>query len=360
LNKDKQMKRKDILYIAPYLIPIMAIIGLRLGGIYAWMTPFVLFVVLPIIEQLIKPNADNYTQDEDAKRSSILFFDILLFLNVPIVWLCVILYAIVFSQTNFQTAETIGLILTLGMVLGSNGINVAHELGHRINPFAKFAAFLLLLPSNYAHFTLEHNYGHHKNVATPRDPASAKKHENIFSFWITTIRGSYINSWKIQSMLLKQKGYPFFSLQNQMVWFSLASILFNIGVFMFFGLKVWLFLTGAAFISVLLLETINYIEHYGLRRKHINGSVYEAVSVQHSWNSDHVIGRIFLYELTRHSDHHAKSTKKYQVLNHADKSPQLPYGYPASMILALIPPIWFSMIHPVLDQYQSSTSSDTN
>ncbi len=360
MNNDRIMKSKDVLYIAPFLIPIMALLGIKLGGIYTWMTPFVLFVVLPIIEQFIRPDSNNYTKNEDVNRSSILFFDILLFLNVPIVWFCVIVYAIQFNQVDFETAETLGLILSLGMVLGSNGINVAHELGHRNYPYAKFAAYLLLIPSNYAHFTLEHNYGHHKNVATPNDPASANKNDNIFSFWLKTIQRSYLNAWKIQSMLLKQKGRPFLSWHNQMLWFSLSSILFNIAMLMFFGLKVWLFLTAAAIISVLLLETINYIEHYGLRRKQINGTVYEAVDVQHSWNSDHVMGRIFLYELTRHSDHHAKSTKKYQVLNHATKSPQLPYGYPASMILALIPPVWFKLIHPVLDQYQSSTSSDTN
>lgn len=354
------MKKKDLLYLAPFLIPIMALLGLKLGGIFTWLTPFVLFAILPLMEQIIKPDNRNFTSEEYAKRSSIVFFDILLVLNIPIVWFCMIFYGIQYSQFTFSPVETVGLILSLGMVLGSNGINVAHELGHRNNPFAKFAAFLLLLPSNYAHFTLEHNYGHHKNVGTPKDPASAKKNENLFSFWLKTIRGSFINSWKIQSKLLKQDGRPFLSWQNQMLWFSLSSVLFNVVVFLLFKQNVWLFLTGASIISVLLLETINYIEHYGLRRQVINGRVYEAVDVKHSWNSDHVVGRIFLYELTRHSDHHAKSTKKYQVLSHADKSPQLPYGYPASMILALIPPVWYKLIHPILDQYQSSTSSETN
>jgi alkane 1-monooxygenase len=92
------------------------------------------------------------------------------------------------------------------------------------------------------------------------------------------------------------------------------------------------------------LETVNYIEHYGLRRKRLANGFYEITGPQHSWNSDHELGRILLYELTRHSDHHYKASRKYQVLRHFDESPQLPHGYPASMLMAMFPPLWFSMM----------------
>nr|WP_321539671.1 fatty acid desaturase [Flavobacterium piscinae] len=94
-----------------------------------------------------------------------------------------------------------------------------------------------------------------------------------------------------------------------------------------------------------MLETINYIEHYGLKRKKLPSGRYERVTEKHSWNSNHILGRIILYELTRHSDHHYKSTKEYQILECHEESPQLPYGYPTSMVLSFIPPLWFSIMN---------------
>ena len=78
---------------------------------------------------------------------------------------------------------------------------------------------------------------------------------------------------------------------------------------------------------------------------------YERVSEKHSWNSDHELGRIFLYELTRHTDHHMNATRKYQTLRHMNDSPQLPYGYPASILMALVPPIWFKVMNPRVKAY---------
>jgi alkane 1-monooxygenase len=109
-----------------------------------------------------------------------------------------------------------------------------------------------------------------------------------------------------------------------------------------------------ALISVLLLESINYIEHYGLMRNKNADGKYERVELHHSWNSDHQMGRIMLYELTRHSDHHYKASKKYQTLKHYDASPQLPYGYPASILIALIPPLWYKVMNPKLAEWQAA------
>ena len=103
-------------------------------------------------------------------------------------------------------------------------------------------------------------------------------------------------------------------------------------------------------IGFLLLETVNYLEHYGLQRQQKSSGRYERVRPEHSWNSNHPVGRALLFDLTRHSDHHANPNRKYPVLRHFDASPQLPTGYPGMILLALVPPVWFSVMHPHIER----------
>jgi alkane 1-monooxygenase len=116
-------------------------------------------------------------------------------------------------------------------------------------------------------------------------------------------------------------------------------------IFVWVGWLVTLYYLAAAAIGIILLETVNYIEHYGLQRKPIGDGKYERAMPAHSWNSDHVVGRLMLFELSRHSDHHYLASRKYQVLRHHDDSPQMPTGYPGMMILSLIPPVWFYVMN---------------
>ena len=232
--------------------------------------------------------------------------------------------------------------------MATNGINVGHELGHRRSLFARTCSKLLYLPCQYMHFYIEHNFGHHINVATPEDPATARYKQNLYSFWITSVVRTYISAWKIQLRLLKVSKRSFFSIKNDMIFYTLFQLLFIALIYYYFGLYITLLSILMSVISFLFLETINYVEHYGLLRKKESNGRYERVKPHHSWNSNHTIGRIVLYELTRHSDHHFKSSKKYQVLESLDDCPHLPYGYPTSILLSLIPPIWFSIMNPLV------------
>ena len=239
----------------------------------------------------------------------------------------------------------IGFIFSLGIVISVNAINVAHELGHRQTTNERFLGKALLLPAFYMHFYIEHNFGHHLNAATPEDPATARYNQSVYSFWFTSTIRQYFSAWKIQNKLLKNNRYEFFSLNNDMLWYSIFQLLYLITVVLIFGTGALLFALGSGIVGFVLLETVNYIEHYGLLRLPTKSGRYERVKEIHSWNSNHIIGRIVLYELTRHSDHHYKSSKKYQVLDCHDKSPQMPYGYPTSMVLAMIPPLWFGIMN---------------
>jgi alkane 1-monooxygenase len=336
---------KDTKYFLAYLLPIAGCLGIYYGGYLAPGAFYVGFVALPILEFFLPASKNNHSEEEENERKENVFFDILLWLNLPLLYILVYFALYKFSMGQMNNIEALLAMLNVGVVAGTSGINVAHELGHRSNKFEQTISKLLLLPELYMHFFVEHNLGHHKNVATDADPASSRLGENIYAFWFRSVTQSWISAWHIQTDLLKKQKESFFSVKNEMLIFQIIQIGYLAAVTFFFSWKTTLFALGIALVGVLLLEAVNYIEHYGLRRKKIADGRYEAVLPKHSWNSDHELGRILLYELTRHSDHHFKSTRKYQVLRHFDESPQLPLGYPGSMWLSLVPPLWFKVMN---------------
>ena len=336
---------KDLKYLAALTIPLTAVIGLYFQGIWCFLTPIYSFVIIPILEMILPVDNSNYTESEIENKNINAIFDWMLYLNLPIVYGLIIWSLIFVTSTPLETFEIIGLILSLGMVLGTNGINVAHELGHRQSTNERFIGKALLLPSLYMHFYIEHNHGHHLHAATKEDPATARYNQNVYSFWFTSTIRQYFSAWRIQLRLLNNNNESFFSLKNDMFWYLIIQFIYLLTVFLLFGTTGLLFALSAGVTGFILLETVNYIEHYGLLRSKMASGRYERVKENHSWNSNHVVGRIVLYELTRHSDHHYKTSKKYQILECHEESPQMPFGYPTSMVLALIPPLWFKIMN---------------
>ena len=345
---------KDLKYLMSYSIALMAFIGLSLGGFYNYLAVVFTFVFIPVLEIIVKKSDEKYTDEEKKNRNLDPFFDLLLYLNIPIVF-GIFFFSLEKLALTSSVYDIIGIILSSSIVLATNGINVGHELGHRKSMIARTCSKLLYLPSQYMHFYIEHNFGHHINVATPEDPATARYKQTVYSFWITSVIRTYISAWEIQLKLLKVSKNSFFSIKNDMVFYSVIQITFLIFIYYNFGLYLTLLSVLMSVVSFLFLETINYVEHYGLLRKKEPSGRYERVKPNHSWNSNHTIGRIVLYELTRHSDHHFKSSKKYQVLESLDECPHLPHGYPTSILLSLIPPIWFSIMNPLVRMHMGYT-----
>ncbi len=332
-------------YLWSYSIPLVAALGIYQKGGALFAVVIFSFVLIPLIETLLPQNTKNLDKKEADKKSREWIYDILLYLNIPIVYGILIWSLYLTAQENLQTYEIIGLTLSVGIVFGSNAINVAHELGHRDAWTERMLGKLLLIPTFYTHFYIEHNYGHHLDVGTPDDPSTAKFNQSLFAFWLQSVTGTYRKAWRIQSKLNKVENRLFFSLKNDMIWFTLIHFIYGGIVYVFFGGSGLMLVLFSALTGVFLLETINYIEHYGLRRNLRPSGRYYRVAEIHSWNSNHALGRIVLYELTRHSDHHFKSNKKYQLLNCHETSPQLPFGYPTSMVIAFIPPLWFRLMN---------------
>lgn len=332
---------RDLKYTIAYLLPVSVFLALAWQGPWSWATVVLAFGILPLVELFAPKSTENIPDDQEKSRSKRLFFDLLLYLNAPLLLLAVGWYLWAVAHTSLSMSELWGLTFSVGIMAGACGINVAHELGHRDNKWEQGLAQLMLLPSLYQHFFIEHNRGHHKNVATDQDPASARLGESLYRFWVRSIAGGWRSAWALERERLAKAGKPVHAWAHLMWRFGAFQTAWLLAIWVWLGWKTVLAALAVALVSVLLLETVNYIEHYGLRRRLLPSGRPEPVSPAHSWNSNHEIGRIFLYELTRHSDHHFKSTRKYQILRHINESPQLPFGYPTSIVLALFPPVWF-------------------
>jgi alkane 1-monooxygenase len=330
-------------YISPFIVLIGAFFAFRNTGILTFLPVIYAFGFIPLIEVFLKPETSNLSSTEEEVAKADKAYDYILYIIVPAQYGLLIQFLLSFQQSGLTWVDITGRIMSMGLLCGVFGINVAHELGHRANKTEQFMAKALLLTSQYIHFFIEHNKGHHKNVATHEDPSSARLNESVYAFYPRTIIFSYISAWKIATDEMKKKNRSW--LQNEMVQAQLIQLAFIIIIYVLFGLKVLLFYITAAFMGILLLECVNYIEHYGLSREKKESGLYERTMPHHSWNSNHVIGRLMLFELSRHSDHHYMASRKYQILRHHDHSPQMPTGYPGMMILAHIPPLWYWLMH---------------
>jgi alkane 1-monooxygenase len=322
-------------------------------GLFSYSLPIYAFVLIPLLELLLRADPQNLAEAEQELVKADRWYDIQLYLIVPVQVGLVATLCWRLTDDSLTTAEIVGKIWSTGIGCGVMGINVAHELGHRSTWYEQLMAKVLLLTSLYMHFYIEHNRGHHKNVSTPADPASARRGENLYFFAIRSVWGSYWSAWELEHKRLRKLGKSPFSLRNEMLVYQLiqGAMLALIGIFM--GWFVLLGFVLAATSGFLLLEAVNYIEHYGLQRKCSPSGVYEAVSHKHSWNSDHLIGRLLLFELSRHSDHHYRAARKYQTLRHMDGSPQMPTGYPGMLVLATVPPLWFAILHRQIARFEA-------
>lgn len=346
------MKLRDFKYLFAFLGPVMAFVGLHLLGVWTWGVVLLEFLMIPVLEAILKGNDQNHGPEELNRLESMRWFDFLLYINLPILWVLMGMYFSTIGDPNLSSMEWWGLTVSQGLIIGSIGINIAHEVGHRDDAFHQWVARGLLLPGLYMHFTIEHNIGHHQWVATPEDPSTSKRNEPIYFFWLRSVAGVYLKAWEIENRRLDQVSQGISRwLQHRMVLFLVIQLLYLSVVYFLFGWAVLAAAVVAGCIGFLLLESVNYIEHYGLQRSQYANGRYERVDSRHSWNSNHDLGRVFLFELTRHSDHHFKANRKYQVLRHHEDSPQLPMGYPSSILLALVPPLWFYVMNPKVDYF---------
>ncbi|BAD59465.1 alkane 1-monooxygenase [Nocardia farcinica] len=338
--------------IAPASALLPSQLVLRTGWeVFWWVGPIIVLVIIPVLDWLVGEDGTNPRDEDYELLSNDRYYRWCTYLFLPVQLIGLVIAAAMWAGDELSFVDKLGLATTLGLVSGI-GINAAHELGHRVEHLERWLAKIALAQSAYGHFFVEHNRGHHVRVATPDDPASARLGESLYEFLPRSVAGGFRSAVALESERLARKGKRWWSPHNHILqaW-SMTVVLFG-GLMLVFGWQILGWLVLQAVIGAALLETVNYVEHYGLLRERRPDGRWARCSPRDSWNSDRLVTNIFLFHLQRHSDHHANPGRRYQTLRSCDVAPQLPAGYASMIVFAAIPPLWRAVMdHRVLAHY---------
>ena len=340
---------KSLINFLPYTLslslPISVIIGCYVGGFWTLLAIFVGYIILPLSDILLLKflNKENFYQH---KGPALLFlYRLLVCFSLPVQLIVIFYVGYKIYSGDMFLFEIVCITLSAGISGGAFGITAAHELIHQ-RKIERFLARILLWTTCYAHFCIEHVKGHHVNVGTIKDPATSRLGESLYRFLPRTIYGGFINAWQLESNRLKRKkiSYKYFNhkiLQDIYIYFLIFIFLIMLG-----NIELLFFFFGASVISILELEAVNYIEHYGLFRKKLKSGKLEVQSSRHSWNSNYIISNWSLFNLPLHADHHNFAGKRYYELKDDLQAPQLPFNYSLMVLLALVPSLWMKVMDP--------------
>jgi len=342
---------KRYLWLLSPALPVIALAALTGYAIaprklrpLAWTGPLLVHAVIPAIDKLVGEDTSNPPADAIEQLERDRYYEWIVKAFIPAQYAATFLGAwLVGRRKDMPLSDYVGLTLTVGAINGV-AINTGHELSHKHGRLDRLASMVALAPTGYTHFAVEHPFGHHKRVATPEDPASARMGESFWKFLPRTVLGGFQSAVKIEKERLARKGKGFWTTENELLqgWAMSAAVLGAAAVVG--GRRSLPFLAAQAAYGASLLEVINYIEHYGLKRQQDADGKYERTRPEHSWNSNKVVTNLFLYQLQRHSDHHANPTRSFQALRHFDDAPQLPSGYASMLMPAYLPEAWYELM----------------
>jgi alkane 1-monooxygenase len=325
-------------------------------GVLWFYGPMLIFGIFPLLDLLVGLDATNPPDSVIKWLEQDRYYRWCTYAFLPLQYAGLIFACWMWSHGGLTTFDSIGLALTVAMVAGV-AINTAHELGHKRASSERWLSKVALAQTGYGHFFVEHNRGHHVRVATPEDPASARLGESFYEFLPRTVIGSLRSAIEIEREHLARDGHRFWGIHNDILNAWLMSLVLFGGLALVFGAVVLPYLLIQAVIGFCLLEVVNYLEHYGLKRAKREDGRYERCRPEHSWNSNNVASNVLLYHLQRHSDHHANPLRRYQSLRHFDEAPQLPTGYAGMIVAAVIPPLWRRIMDPrLMGHYEGDLS----
>lgn len=328
-------------FLLSYVAPFSVLVGACLGGWGYYLTWLIAFALHPVLDTILgqDPKAGVSTPSTGFGEAILLAY--------PPIQLALLAWSLHhFATANLAPFEAFGLVVSIGLSTGAIGITAAHELVHRRKRWERGLGVMLLAMVSYSHFRIEHVHGHHRHIATPKDPASSRLGETVYRFWGRSLLGGWLSAWRIEKERLASKGRGVLNPRNRMLHYLVIEILACTAIGATWGASALGFFFIQSAIAILLLETINYIEHYGLERKLRDNGQYEPVSVRHSWDSGHRVSNWFLFNLARHADHHAHPLRKYESLRVFPEAPRLPMGYSTSILVALLPPLWRRIMDP--------------
>jgi len=308
-------------------------------GAWNWLTLGLWYLALPALDYAVGSDPNNPPDAAIERLDRDRYYRILLYVTVPMHYLILIVAAWYAATHPLGTASFVGLTLSVGLISGL-AINTGHELGHKKSAHERWLAKAVLAVVGYGHFFVEHNRGHHKDVATPEDPASARLGENIYRFALRETPGAWRRAWRSEAEWLARRGKRVWSLDNEVLQPLLFTVPLYTSLLVALGPTMLVFLPLQAAFGWWQLTSANFIEHYGLLRQKTADGRYERCRPEHSWNANHIVTNLVLFHLQRHSDHHANPTRRYQSLRNFEGLPELPSGYPAMFMLAQFPWLW--------------------
>lgn len=320
------------------LLPgLLVIWGHLMGGWWVASNAVFIFLILLILERYVPNDTSNDHKTDDW------FPDFLLFVHAVVQTICIITFFWSIHHFDYSVIQWVLMAISVGTHSGSSAIVVAHELIHRKSKFYRSLGCYLLFTAGNIYFYIDHLKVHHKFVGTEADAATAKRGETVYGFFIRSVFGQIKSAWRVESNRLRDEGRSSLSPSNYMVTALVLLLAWLVVIYIWLGwVIVGVFLLQVLFANFL-LEYTNYIEHYGLTRQH-----HERVTEHHSWQTDKVLSRYFLIDLSRHADHHYYAKKPYHTLLSYESSPVLPHGYVSMIFYAMIPPMFFKMMHPLL------------
>lgn len=358
------LDKKRYLWLLSPALPVIGmgfLAGYQFGPqatkkLFALGGPLLLHVIIPTIDALVGTDENNPNDEQIQALVKDPYYDRIVKLFIPLQYAANLFAGYVVSREQTSLLDQVLIGCSLGLINGI-GVNTAHELCHRPQRADHYWSHVTLAPLGYNHFRIEHPYGHHKRAATPEDPASSKMGETFYEFLPRTILGGLKSAVEIETWRLQRKGYSFFSKHNELLqgWGMSAS--FHATMLKLYGRRILPFLITQSVYGVSLFEMVNYLEHYGLMREKLDNGQYARTMPEHSWNNNNITTNLFLYQLQRHSDHHAYPTRPFQALRNFEQAPVLPSGYATMLIPVLIPRLWFKIMDQrVYDHYQGDLS----
>jgi alkane 1-monooxygenase len=298
------------------------------------------FVLIPIVDWLVGTDTSNPPEEIVPQLNVDPHYRWLIVAAIPVPFIVIAVSAWLVATHSLP----IGFFIAFSVVMGLYGgvsINTAHEIGHKTSKLERFLSRVVLAATGYGHFCIEHNLGHHRDVATPEDSSSARMGESVYRFMLREVPGALLRGWQVERQRLVRYGRPVWGIHNHILQSYAMTLVFQGGLILWLGWVLIPFFILHNLAAWFQLTSANYIEHYGLwRNKKPNGK-YERCQPHHSWNANHLVSNLLLFQLERHSDHHANPARSYQSLRSFENLPELPAGYPTMYLLAYVPWLWF-------------------
>lgn len=346
--------------IAPFAAPLGPIMYLYTGHTqWLWIFLAFFYIGLPVLDFVFGEDKQNPPEQAVPQLENTAYYRVITYLLVPIITFGFLFNVIFLATHDLHWLHWLAVAITTGSLLGF-GLNLGHEMGHKKRKLDKALALFTLSLGGYGHFSIEHNRGHHRDVATPEDPATSRMGEHIYEFMLREIPGAFKRAWRLESERLERAGKSRWSVGNEMLQAGAMTLVLYTALLALFGWPMVPVLAVVAFWGAFQLTSANYIEHYGLMRQKLPNGEYERCAPHHSWNSNHLVSNLVVFQLQRHSDHHANPARSYQSLRDFPELPSLPSGYFGMFLIAYVPPLWFAIMNPRLLEVAGKNAQKIN